>query len=156
LSRAELSSALGLAGVQLNASAQTLLEDRIFDSDAARTVTTIEVVECSAADLGIDGEASLAQLLATANEHGLRTCPAFAGPYLRLATTHQSTAPDSVMSNGHAPTGSITIASERLRVEYEYPRGFYLRVIDGQLWLRGYRCAEDASWRPGDRFIFQT
>ena len=156
LSRAGLKIALGLAGVRLNASAQRLLEDPVFDSDAARTVSMIEVVECSVADLGFDGGASLAQILATANECALATCPAFAGPYLRLATTHQATAPDSVMSNGHAPAGSVTIASERLRVEYEYPRGFYLRVIDGQLWLRGYRCAEDAPWRPGDRFIFQT
>ena len=66
------------------------------------------------------------------------------------------TAPDSIMWNGQAPTGSVTIASRRLRAEYDYPRGFYLRVIDNQPWLRGYRCAEDAPWRPEDRFLFRT
>lgn len=156
LSRIELKNSLDLAGVRLNVSAQTLLEDPVFDSDAARTVTTIEIMECSVADLGLDDGASLTQIFATAYKQGLTLCPPFAGPYLRLATPHQPTAPDSIMSNGQAPTGSVTIASRRLRAEYGYPRGSYLRVVDDQLWLRGYRCAEDAPWRPEDRFLFRT
>lgn len=156
LSRAGLMRSLEVASVRLNASAETLLEDPVFDSGAAQTVTTIGIVECSVADLGLDDGGSLTQILARAREHGLTPCPPFAGPYLRLATPGQATAPDSVMSNGHAPTGSVTIASDRLRTEYSYPRGFYLRAVDGQLWLRGYRCAEDAPWRPHDRFIFQS
>jgi hypothetical protein len=156
LSRVELKRSLDRSGVRLNASAETLLEDPVFDSDAARNVTTIEVFECSVADLGLGDGASLTQILARAHQQGLTPCPPFAGPYLRLAIPHQPTAPDSVMSNGQAPTGSVTIASQRLRAEYEYPRGFYLRVVDGQLWLRGYRCAEDALWRPDDRFMFQN
>lgn len=46
-------------------------------------------------------------------------------------------------------------ASEAPSRDDEYPKGFYLRVVDGRAWLRGYRCDDGHSWSPDDRFIFQ-
>ena len=46
-------------------------------------------------------------------------------------------------------------ASDALSRDDEYPKGFYLRVVDGRAWLRGYRCDDGHSWSPDDRFIFQ-
>ena len=37
---------------------------------------------------------------------------------------------------------------------YETPRGFYLRRIDGVLWLRGYRADAAHLWSPEDVFVF--
>jgi hypothetical protein len=156
LTRSELKEALVLAGVQLNPSAETLLEDPVFQSTEAETVAAVDIVECSVGDLGLVEGATLPQILIAAEEAGLLLCPPFAGPYLRLAMPEQPSAPDTVMSNGRAPTGSVTVASERLRVEFEYPRGFYLRVVMGQPWLRGFRCTDDAPWYPEDRFAFRS
>ncbi len=156
LTRAELKASLALAGVRLNASAETLLDDPVFATADAESTTTIEIVECTVSELGLTDCAPVPQILTAARERGLEPCPPFTGPYLRLAMLYQPEAPDSVMSNGRAPTGSVTVASQRLRTEYEYPRGFYLRVVDGQLWLRGFRCSEDAPWHPDDRFAFQS
>jgi len=153
LARADLETALGSAGVRLNASAETLLEDAMFDSTEA---TTIQVVQCTVSQLGLRRGATLPRILATARDAGLGLCPPFAGPYLRLAMLDQPTAPDSVMSRGRAPTGSVTVASERLRVDPDHPRGFYLRVVDGRPWLRGYRCTDDAPWHAEDRFAFSV
>jgi hypothetical protein len=156
LTRSDLKQALFSAGVRLNASGETLLEDPVFGSADAESVVTIELVECTVGDLGLNVGATLPQILATARDEGLVPCPPFTGPYLRLAMRDQPTAPDSVMSNGRAPTGSVTVASERLRVGHDYPRGFYLRVVAGQLWLRGFRCTDDAGWFPEDRFAFRV
>ena len=151
--RPDLKKALALAGVHLNASAETLMEDAVFDCAESET---IQVVECTVSDLGLRRGATLPQILGTAREAGLGMCPPFAGPYLRLAMLGQPTAPDSVMSNGRAPTGSLTVASERLRVSDDYPRGFYLRVVNRQPWLRGFRCSDDSPWYPEDRFAFSA
>ena len=152
LTRPDLQKALAVAGVRLNAHAETLLENAVFDTTEAET---IDIVRCSVSDLGLTRGASLPRILGGAREHGLLPCPPVTGPYLRLATPDQATAPDSVMSNGRAPTGAVTVASEPLRVGDDYPRGFYMRVVDGQPWLRGYRCRDDHLWSPEDRFVFR-
>jgi hypothetical protein len=150
-----LQSALAAAGVRLNASAETLLNDPLFASQEAAVVAPVEIVECTVRQMGLTYGATLPQILAAAREQGLMLCPPFAGPYLRLAMPDQPTAPDSVMSNGRPPTGAVHVASERLQRQYDYPRGFYLRVVEGTPWLRGFRCSDDAPWSPDDRFAFR-
>ena len=36
-----------------------------------------------------------------------------------------------------------------LRADHDYPKGFYLRVVDGVTWLRGYRCDDEYVWPAG-------
>lgn len=156
LTRSDLESALVEAGVRFNASAETLLADPLFESAEAETAATVEIVECTIGQLGLASGATLPQVLAAAREQGLMPCAPFTGPYLRLATPDQPSAPDSVLSNGRPPLGALHVASERLRADYEYPRGFYLRVVEGALWLRGFRCSDDAPWSSGDRFAFRS
>jgi hypothetical protein len=153
LSRPDLRSALAAADVKLNASAQTLLDDPVFARTEAEAVA---IVERTVAQLGLKNGVTLARILASAQEQGLLPCPPYAGPYLRLAMLDQPAAPDSVMSKGQPPTGAVHIASERLRAEYDFPRGFYLRVVDGTPWLRGFRCSDDAPWSLDDRFAFRS
>jgi len=152
LSRADLMTQLSSLGIGLNAHAETLLSDASFDETAPREVT---VVEYSVLELGYPEGASLSQVYARAEASGLRLCPPAAGPYLRLALMGQSSAPDAVLSAGRAPSGSVTMAAHPLRDDDEYPKGFYLRVIDGRPWLRGYTCDDEYIWSPEDRFAFE-
>ena len=152
LARSDLKTALTSAGVHLNPHAETLLNDAIFDDTEAET---IQIVQCVVSDVGLARGASLPRILSTAQAHGLLPCPPVTGPYLRLATLDQETAPDSLMSNGRAPTGAVTVASEQLRAGSDYPRGFYLRVVGGHLWLRGYQCGDEHVWSPDDAFAFR-
>jgi hypothetical protein len=152
----DLQSALAAAGVRLNASAEQLLDDPMFASTEAETVATFALIELTVGELGLTSGATLPRILASAREQGLMLCPPFTGPYLRLAMRDQPTAPDSVMSNGRPPTGAVHVVSERLRAEYDYPRGFYLRVVEGTPWLRGFRCSDDAPWSSDDRFAFSV
>lgn len=151
LSRAELRRALTSRNINLNAHAETLLGADVFDRGAPRVVT---VTERTVAALGGAEGATLPEILELAREGGLLTCPADTGPYLRLTLNDQATSADSVMSTGRAPEGSLTIASAPLSDDDDYPKGFYLRVVDGRPWLRGYRCDDEHIRSGGDRFVF--
>ena len=152
LSRSQLASALNERGILLNAHAETLLEHDVFDSSTAQTVT---VTERTVAELGFTDGATLSQILGASQHQNLVLCPAETGPYLRLALTEQPASADSVMSSGRAPAGSLTMATAALSDDDEYPKGFYLRVVDDAAWLRGYRCDDEHVWSPDDRFLFR-
>lgn len=113
------------------------------------------VTERTVGDLGLSSGAMLAQIFEVAQDQGLLLCPADTGPYLRMVINEQAASSESGMSSGRAPDGALTVASEVLSKDDEYPKGFYLRVVDGQAWLRGYRCDDKHVWSPDDRFIFQ-
>lgn len=152
--RLRLLEALQEGGVHLNEAAATLLDDAIFDRSRPESVT---VVERSVGDLGLVDGAVLRQIFGAAQDHGLHLCPPTTAPYLRLVLRSQATAPDAVMSNGKAPSGSLTVASPALQADEDYPKGFYLRVINGRPWLRGYHCGStEHLWDPGDRFVFRS
>ncbi|KJL41421.1 hypothetical protein RS82_02650 [Microbacterium trichothecenolyticum] len=153
LSRAELRRTLASRNILLNAHAETLLDAEVFDK---RSPHIIAVTERTVADLGRPHGAPLPDILELGRNLGLALCPAEAGPYLRLALNDQATSADATMSTGKAPDGSLTVASEPLSADDDYPKGFYLRVVDGRAWLRGYRCDDEHIWSPGDRFVFQA
>ena len=150
-SRPELLQSLHAAGVQLNAHAETLLAYPAFDAPAART---LRIVERTVEQLGFEHGGVQSQVFAAARQQGLELCPLVTGPYLRLAMMNQANAPDSILSAGRGPTGAIHIASEPVSEDVEYPKGFYLRVVDGQPWLGGYCCDDTYIWAPGQRLAF--
>ncbi|MFD0047438.1 hypothetical protein ACFVGV_19850 [Pseudarthrobacter scleromae] len=152
LSRRQLMSSLSSRGVLLNGHAETLIEDVFFDYQPPRPVV---VTERTVGELGLPSGAMLAQIFKVAQNQGLLLCPADTGPYLRMALNEQVVSRDSVMSSGRAPDGALTVAAEALSKNDEYPKGFYLRVVDGKAWLRGYQCDDEHVWSPDDRFIFQ-
>ena len=148
----ELRTALRVHGILLNTHAETLLGHRVFDP---RDREEISIVEREAGDLGLSTGATLPEIFQAAQEQGLALCPPDTGPYLRLALTRQASAPDSVLSAGRSPAGALTVASAPLSDDDEFPKGFYLRVVDGQQWLRGYRCDDEYRFSPEDRFAFR-
>lgn len=150
-SRSEVKQLLHSANVLLNVHAETLLAHPSFDAPESQS---LEVVQRTVAELGFEHGATLSQVFVAAKNQGLELCPLVMGPYLRLAMLEQEDAPDSVLSAGRAPTGAIHIASEPSSEDVEYPKGFYLRVVDGQAWLRGYRCDDTYQWPPEQRLAF--
>ena len=129
LSRVELMSRLSSRSVLVNAHAETLLKDAVFDKRATRAIS---VTERTVTDLGLHDGVTLPQILESAKQHGLLLYPADTGPYLRMALSEQATSLDSVMSSGRAPAGALTVAADTLSDDADYPKGFYLRVVDGQ------------------------
>ncbi len=153
LSRDELTHRLRDGGVQVNAHAETLLADDVFD--AADPATTLRVVTRTVADLGLHDGAPLSRVIEAVRENGFELCPATTGPYLRLLLTQRSVQ-GAVQKQGRAPSGSLTVLSRPLRDDDEYPKGFYLRVVDGVSWLRGYRCDDQHRWAPHDVLVLRA
>lgn len=147
-SRSELIALLRRAGVLLNVHAETLLAHPAFDAPEARS---LRIVERTVGELGFAQGAVQSRAFTAARSQGLELCPLVAGPYLRLALMEQANAPDSILSAGRAPTGAIHVASDPPSQDVEYPKGFYLRVVDKQTWLRGYRCDDTYVFAPAQR-----
>lgn len=148
LSRHQLRKTLAVRGVELNTYAEQLLGHRCFEDPARQEVA---VTQRSVAELGLPSGGTLPQIRIAAEAEGLRPCPLDTGPYLRLALMGQEQAPDSVLSAGRVPSGALHVISEPHSGDHGDPTGFYLRVVDGTEWLRGYRCDDEYVWPPESR-----
>ncbi|NIK77691.1 hypothetical protein FHS15_002827 [Paenibacillus castaneae] len=153
LTKSQLIEKLQQYSILMNESGERLLADDKFTT--SDTKYSLQTVELTVGDLGFHDGATTAQIFKRASELGLELCPLELGPHLRLEYLDQ---PEGYFGNPlrrhQAPAGSITIASEILSEDDDFPKGLYLRRINGVLWLRGYRADHLHVWNPGDHFIF--
>ncbi|GEP46436.1 helicase [Brevifollis gellanilyticus] len=152
-SKSQLLSQLTEAGVGLNEFARVLFASDLFiTSPTEQHWMTVEV---SVHDLGFSQGACIQDLHSRASALGLLPPPLELAPHLRLQYLDQ---PEGFwghpVTQHRAPPGSITIASLPLSEDDDFPKGFYLRRIEGTLWLRGYRCPTDNHWHPDDHILF--
>lgn len=153
ITKAELRAKLQTAGVQLNAYAIALFDDDRFT--VSEIPVSVEVEEVTVASLGLIVGATYDRIVEEAFRRGYALCHRDLGPQLRLQYRDQPEGLIGSPPTKHcAPPGSITIASEPLAHDEVTPRGFYLRKMDGVLWLRGYCCADSHIWSPDDVLVF--
>lgn len=152
-SKLALGRALREHNVRLNQAADALFSDDRFTT--LEYETTIDIECLTVGGLGFPDGATYEQLVARGRDRGLVECPLELGPHLRLQFLSQPEGSVGFPSTQHrAPPGSITVASSPLDEFDETPKGFYLRCIEGVLWLRGYWCSPDNLWRPEDVLVF--
>jgi len=151
--RLALLQALRDHNIELNQAANDLFADHRFVPDSESRV--IEITARSVADLGFDSGATYDQITARALESGLAECPLELGPHLRMQFLDQPEGAFGVpTTHGRAPPGGLTVASSPLDDTDETPKGFYLRRVDGMLWLRGYWSWPGHIWSPEDVLVF--
>lgn len=154
LTKAALRQALQRNAILLNEAAEQLFASALFTTVA--THTSLQTVELTVQDLGFPEGATIAAISERTSTLGLSLCPLEVGPHLRL---HYLDQPEGYWGQPvleqRAPSGSVTIASAPLVADDEFPKGFYLRRIQGALWLRGYRSGPDHVWSAGDHFVFR-
>lgn len=146
----ELPQLLQSRGVHLNDYARTFLA---HPAVAAQPLPeTMRIVLCSVEEMGLTQGATLPEILRQARAAGFLPCHPLTGVFLRL-TLHQPVSTNSVLTGTHcAPQGSITVLSDPIGPDDDFPKGLYLRHVDGTLWLRGYRCDDVHRWSPEDVF----
>lgn len=153
LTKSQLIQKLQQYSILMNESGERLFADDKFTASDRKY--SLQTVELTVGNLGFLDGATTAQIFSRASEIGLELCPLELAPHLRLAYMDQ---PEGSLGNPvqrhQAPSGSITIASEILTEDHDFPKGFYLRRISGILWLRGYRADHLHVWNPDDHFIF--
>ena len=152
MSKPELLAALHANHIQLNEAALVLFAcDQFITSETVSNITTVELC---VANFGYARGATMTQIQERVVEFGLALCPVELGPHFRLQFLDQ---PECYLgyppSQHRAPPGSITILSRELAEDESVPKGFYLRRIDGTLWLRGYRSGGEHIWSPEDRLL---
>lgn len=132
--------------------------ERLFASDfltMTQTQYRVKTVELAVGNLGFSQAVTIPEIYERAGEVGLGLCPLELGPYLRL---HYLEQPEGYLGKpsreNQAPYGSITVASEKFTDDEDFPKGFYLRRINGVLWLRGYRSNIDQLWESDVHFVF--
>ncbi|HVZ39679.1 MAG TPA: helicase [Candidatus Kapabacteria bacterium] len=149
----QLLEELGRCGVRLNDAARTLLAGHRFPWSPERY--ELSTVELSVRDLGLVKGAGISDVRSAAAAIGLLPPPVELAPYMRLQYLDQPEGALGFPAMQHrAPPGSVTIASEPLSDDDDFPKGFYLRRIDGVLWLRGYMSGPDHIWNADDRLVF--
>lgn len=147
-------SALERHGIQVNDYARIYMNHPAFQSKP--TPRPIRLMVLSLEELGFKDGATLPQIIAAAQQQGLYPCAPVVGVYLRLHMTKQEVSKNSVLTGTQeAPEGAITVISQLLEQNSGFPRGLYLRNVDGTLWLRGYICDEEYAWKPTDVFALE-
>jgi hypothetical protein len=139
--------------ILMNESAERIFaDDRFVTSDTKHILQTVEL---TVGDLGYPQGATLAEIYSRAPQLGLELCPLELGPYLRLAYLDQPEGSfGSPIRQHKPPLGAVTIASQPMSEDTSTPKGFYVRRIDGALWLRGYSAEMTSVWSPDDHFVF--
>lgn len=137
--------------IALNPLAHQLLEQ--LENVKLQAVQAIEWVEVTVGELGLKQGGTLLEIFAAANSNGLRLCETEMAPLLSLHYPYSKNS-TGLISTGKVPETAVTIASNILQDSDNFPKGFYLRKIDGTHWLRGYLCDHLHVFDPMDGFIF--
>jgi hypothetical protein len=153
ITKSALLERLAAAQVEINSAGHELFSDERFRT--ALHPQVVHVSQVSVAGLGLERGGVMSQIMAAAAERGLSHCPLELAPHLRLLLLDQDEGAIGFPHTQHkAPPGSITVISPPLCDEDEVPKGFYLRRIEGKLWLRGYTSWAGHVWQPEDLLVF--
>ena len=138
----------------INTYAEQYFSHPAFCTDSHPDELQIEIF--SLHELGFSKGATLRNISEVLNDYHLKPCPACTGLFLRMAWKEQEQSSNSVLTGTHrAPDQAVTVFSRPLETDDAFPKGLYLRNVDGKLWLRGYICDQDYLWSENDLFAFE-
>ena len=134
-------------GILTNRYAERYIAHPCFSAGVAGEMTAAII---SLDELGLERGASLNELFRHIEGTRFSPCPPDTGFFLRLAWTEQPQSHNSILTGTHSsPDQAVTVLSNLLEKDDSFPKGLYLRKVDGNLWLRGYVC--DSAYRfPGN------
>ena len=149
----QISDVLKEHGILINHYAEEFFAHPRFSTGCSRETT---VTIASLQEIGLENGATLRDIFTHISKTGLKACAVSTGLFLRLAWTDQPQSQNSTLTGTHSsPDQAVTVLSEIIEQDDAFPKGLYLRNIDGNLWLRGYIC-DDAYRFPGDAlFAFE-
>ena len=154
MSLQEVRAALSALGVETNPLAERFLSHTGLRIPKEPVALSVRILDVEA--LGFFGGATWPQLMEGAQSLGLKPCMPCTGLFLRMAL-RQADSADPVLTGRHrAPDGAVTVLSPRLEpMDDSFPRGLYLRRVDGTDWLRGYTCDDLYVFSPDSLVALQ-
>ena len=137
--------------IKINPLGEKLLRSKLFQVNKEKK--KIQLTELSLYELGFKNGANLLEIIKAAQRIGLNACPVEVAPFLRL--NYQQTDTQGIEKQFKTPEGAVTVVSEIFKDQVSFPKRFYLRKINGELWLRAYICDYEHIFESHERFIFE-
>lgn len=107
-------------------------------------------------EIGLEKGAALNEIFQQIEKMCLKPCPINTGLFLRITWKSQPKSQNSILSGTHAsPEQAVVVLSEQIETDDAFPKGLYLRNVDGKLWLRGYVCDSAYRFSCNDLFAFE-
>ncbi len=150
LSKLQLITRLKEFNIKLNGYAETLFNSTLFKVSDQRV--TVTLTELSLDELGFTTGTTLQEIFKVAASYALFPCSVDVAPFLRLDYAQNNS--HGLTKTGRTPADAVVIASQILEQDHSFPKGFYLRKIDGELWLRAYICDDVHKFAASEIFIF--
>ncbi|MFN8672635.1 MAG: helicase [Candidatus Sericytochromatia bacterium] len=147
----KLLAKLKSSNILLNEYAKTIFSNNLFKVSDKNTKISLLITTIK--EIGFPNGATIPQIESSLKNYNLSQCPLEVAPYLRLFLNDQEEINEKTLNQ--APPESLTVFSKPLIDDDLFPKGFYLRKMYGELWLRGYTCSLDYLWSPKDKFVFK-
>ncbi len=137
-------------GIPINEYARTFFDHPAFSTEHAQDMT---IVIASLREIGLEEGATLNEIFPQAEKVGFKPCPANTGVFLRLAWKDQPRSRNTILTGTHrSPEQAVVVLSKAMESDDAFPKGLYLRNVEGALWLRGYVCDSQYRFSGDDLF----
>ena len=139
--------------ILVNRYAETFLAHPTFSTKDTREMT---IAIGSLREIGLENGGTLNEIFQQIEKLGFKPCPTNTGLFLRFSWKNQPQSQNSILSGTHtSPQQAVVVLSEPVEREDAFPKGLYLRHVDGRLWLRGYVCDSEYRFSGNDLFAFE-
>jgi hypothetical protein len=124
-----------------------------FSTEHTREMT---IAIASLREIGLENGGTLNEIFQQIEKICFKPCPTNTGLFLRFAWKNQQQSQNSILSGTHSsPEQAVVVLSELIERDDAFPKGLYLRNVDGRLWLRGYVCDSEYRFSGNDLFAFE-
>lgn len=137
----------------INQYAEEFFVHPTFSTEHTKEMT---IAIASLREIGLENGATLNEIFQQIEKTCLKPCPTNTGLFLRFMWKNQPQSQNSILSGTHhSPEQAVVVLSQIIERDEAFPKGLYLRNVDGRLWLRGYVCDSEYRFSSDDLFAFK-
>ncbi|MBO5931769.1 MAG: hypothetical protein J6Q70_05995 [Clostridia bacterium] len=149
----QISKKLEEHNILINGYAEEFFAHPTFLTEHTREMT---IAIASLREIGLENGAMLDEIFQQIEKISFKPCPTNVGIFLRFAWKNQPQSQNSILSGTHhSPDRAVMVLSKIVEKDDAFPKGLYLRNVDGNLWLRGYVCDSTYRFSGNDLFAFE-
>lgn len=152
LSKQKLLAKLAALNIGINKYAEQIFDHPNYNYENG--ASQISIAKTTLHELGLQNGGNFQQISTAMQANNFDYCPIEFAPYIRMHFMEQDAATKATQ-NIHPPD-SYLIFSAPLQADENFPKGFYIRNIEGKLWLRAYTCSDDYCWDAESEIIVRV
>ncbi len=139
--------------ILINQYAEEFFVHPTFSTEHTKEMT---IAIASLREIGLENGATLNEIFRQTEKICFKPCPTNTGLFLRFTWKNQPQSQNSILTGMHySPEQAVVVLSEIIERDDSFPKGLYLRNVNGRLWLRGYVCDSEYRFSGNDLFAFE-